>query len=194
MYGLNSMDLRRLNTWLLAWAGALLGHVVGYTAARPSRALEQLSYGSHAYMGPLAAVLVPVGLAAVLVAAVRAVRRNGGGVPTARELVTAQIAVYLVQEVVERIPGSGSPLAAFGSRAVWFGLAAQVLVALLAVRLVRFTASVVRQVLHASPRIVEDPPAPLVPAPSPVADPSHHLRLLPHRRGPPAGAGAPLLA
>lgn len=177
--------LRRLHTLLLAFAGVLLGHIAGYSAADPSRAVEELGLGGHAYIGSVAVVVVPAGLLAMLAVAVQSVRRNGRGLPTARDLGVAQVGLFVVQELLERVPGSGSPLAAAGERAVWLGLVAQVLIAWTVARLLRWTARIVRQVLRPARRLTPVVPVVLVPAgvlSTPIAPAA---RGLPHRRGPP---------
>lgn len=146
------MSLRRVHTLALAIAGVLLGHIVGYTAADPAGAAGEMALGGHTYMGPVVAVGVPLGLLALLALAVRSVRRNGRGLPTARDLVVAQIGLFTVQEFVERIPGPVSPWSAFGERAVWFGFVAQIFIAWGVARLLHWTARVMRQVVQGARR------------------------------------------
>lgn len=179
----------RSTTWLLAIGGVFLGHILGYAVAHPDHADRALALSGHAYFGPAAAVVVPVGALALLVTAIRTVRRLGEA-PTVGELAAVQCGLFMVQEFVERIPGTGNPLDAIAEPGVWAGMLAQVLVAWTAVRLVRATARVVaavargaRPVSSAQPRLVVPPLAPIVPCRA-VA-----LRL-PSRRGPPVVDGA----
>lgn len=179
-----------MHTLLLAFAGVLLGHMAGYSAADPGRAVEELGLGGHEYIGPLAVVAVPVGMVSLLAMAVRSVRRNGRGLPTVRDLVVAQVGLFVVQELVERIPGAASPLSAVGERAVWFGLIAQVLIAWCVARLVHWTARVVRQVAPGTRQVSRRAPA--VAAISFIVDAlaRESVLRLPHRRGPPARGGS----
>lgn len=186
------MGLRRVHTLLLASAGVLLGHIAGYSMADPSAAQRELSLGAHAYLGMASIVLIPLGLTAALAMGIRSVRAHGRGLPTARDLAVTQVGLFALLEVLERIPGPGSPTDVFAARAVWFGAAAQLLVAIAVAWLVRFTALVARQVLGsarrrlAAPAIVTDAVCDLALGVTSIS------RRLPRRRGPPRLA-APVL-
>lgn len=180
---------RRISLGLLAIAGVLVGHALGYLVAYPDDAERAMAGAGHGYLGPVAAVVAPFGLAAVLAIAVRTVRRLAAA-PSLWQLAGVQVLVFAAQEVLERIPGPGQPVDVITERAVWFGLVAQLLVAWLSLRLVGLTARVVRAVARAPrPRLVASPPrvACLRSARVPVHP---ALGRLPRRRGPPALLGA----
>lgn len=176
----------RVSLWLLASAGVLVGHVIGYAVAHPDDVDRSVALAGHAYMGPVGTILIPLGLLAVLGIAIRTVRRGRAtDVPTLRHLATAQVALFLVQEVLERAAGPVAPSTVFTERGVWFGVVAQVLVAWVALRLVRFSVAVVRAVAS-GPKVATSA------APSlPYGTPAQRVRVesfatfLPRRRGPP---------
>ncbi len=178
---------RRLSLWLLATAGVVVGHLLGYAVAHPTGSDRAAALAGHEYLGTVGTVLLPLGLAAAMVTAVRMVRRIGGA-PTLVSLAGLQVALFCVQEVVERIPGPGAPVDVLAERGVWFGIAAQVLVAWLALRLVHCSSALVRLVVGGlAPRSAAAPLRRVLPlrerTPSPTV--SH---LLPSRRGPPVVA------
>lgn len=181
----------RATTWLLAIAGVFVGHLVGYTLAHPDEADRALALSGHAYFGPAASVLVPLGAMAMLVVAVRTARRLGEA-PTVLQLAGAQVGLFAVQEVAERAVGSEGAARVIAERGVWLGLVAQVAIAWLSVRLVGLTARVVRRVVlgdRPSPKVA---PRLVVRAIAAVA-PCRSVELrLPSRRGPPRQLGAAL--
>jgi hypothetical protein len=179
---------RRTSLWLLATAGVVVGHLLGYAIAHPTGSDRAAALAGHEYLGDVGTVVLPLGLLAVMAIAVRTVRRLGDA-PTVVQLASLQIALFGVQEVLERIPGPGAPVDVLTERGVWFGVLAQVVVAWVALRLVHHTARVVRRLAAgARPRPAAAPARParvpgrqLVPGLPMVA-------LLPARRGPPRRA------
>lgn len=149
----------------VAAAGALAGHAVGYHLARPTHAVAHLTTG-HGYSGALAAVVLPLGAAALVALAIRHARRTGG-VPglTVRSLAGVQLGIFLAQELGERLAaGQGLDLAR--DRGVWWGVIAQVVIAWLLVRALRLGAAIVTWLTrrpkpsrqrHRRPRPVTDP-------------------------------------
>lgn len=175
----------RATTWLLASGGVFIGHILGYAVAHPDHAERTLALSGHAYFGPAAAVVVPLGAIALLVTAVRMARRLDEA-PSVGELAVVQVGLFLFQELVERIPGTGAPLDAFAEPGVWAGLVAQVLLAALVVRAVRATARVVRHVCSGARPAVSVGALLLVDRPDTTVSWSSVALLLPSRRGPPA--------
>ncbi len=120
-------------------AAVLTGHALGYQIA----GLAGIAH--HGYMGPAASLVVPLGLAAIVM-----LGRSRGWVDTAGSppvrwhvLVGAQVAVYLVQEIAETIqvdPGALNHLVT--NRSVLMGLIAQPLVAWLVVVALRATRAI----------------------------------------------------
>ena len=182
---------RRISLGLLAIAGVLAGHALGYLTAYPDDAERALAGAGHGYLGPLAVAVAPLGLVAVLAIAVRTVRRLGSA-PSLGRLVAFQTALFLAQEVLERIPGPGQPIDVVTERAVWFGLVAQLLVAWIALRLVALTARVLRAVAHGSRLRLGTPGTPAITLDATLAPTRSAAGGLPRRRGPPVLAGAAL--
>jgi hypothetical protein len=120
---------RQLALWLVAAAGALCGHEIGY---RVAGLLGPAAGGSgpalHAYVPLASAVLAPAAVVAVLVLAVRSARSAGLRDVGAGRLVLAQLVICTAQEVLERVP-SGAVGDVWHDRGVRWALAAQVLVA-----------------------------------------------------------------
>ncbi len=188
------MDPRRLAFWLLTTAGVAVGHVAGYAVAHPAAAAREAALGGHEYLPGAAAVAVPLGVVAALVWAVRTSRDLGlAGSLRVRHLAAAQVAVFAAQEVGERavtgLHPSDALVAAVGERGVWFGLAAQVLVAAASVRAVGLVRRLARAVTTGPRRrLLAAPPAPLVPVAA-LARPATLRTVAPvGRRGPPATA------
>lgn len=120
---------------MLATAGVAVGHIAGYALAHPDAAAREAALGGHAYLPAAAATVIPVGVVVALWWAVRTARQLGlGGQIDWRRLAAAQVAVFAVQEVGERLVGGEATTAVFVERGVWFGLVAQLVVAFLVVR------------------------------------------------------------
>ena len=177
--------LRRTSLWLLATAGVVIGHLVGYAVAHPTGSGRAAALAGHEYLSGVGTVLLPLGLVAVVAIAVRTVRRLDDP-PTLTSLASLQVALFLAQEVLERIPGPGAPVDVLGERGVWIGIVAQVVVAWLALRLVHRTVGVVRRlVAGVRPRLTATPL--LLPRSGPIVAVcgAAVAGLLPSRRGPP---------
>ena len=133
---------------MLATAGVAVGHIVGYAVAHPDGAAREVALGGHAYLPAAASVVIPLGIAGALWWAVTTARALGlAGVVDLRRLAAAQLALFAVQEVGERVVGGEAAASVLGERGVWFGLLAQVLVAHLSVRAIEWTRRVVRAVV-----------------------------------------------
>jgi hypothetical protein len=143
------MDPRRIAFWMLAVAGVAVGHIAGYAIAHPDAAGREAALGGHAYLPVAASVLVPLGVVAALAWAVQTARSMGmSGHIDARRLALAQIGVFAVQEVAERIVNGAGAGSALAERGVWIGLVAQVVVALLVTRAVDLASRAVRFVVR----------------------------------------------
>jgi hypothetical protein len=130
---------------MLAVSGVAVGHILGYAVAHPDAAAREAALGGHAYLPATASVVIPLGVVAALVWAVRTSRQLGlaGTIPF-RTLLAAQVGVFAVQELGERVLAGEPASAVLVERGVWFGLVAQVLVAYLITRSV----DAVRRVVH----------------------------------------------
>lgn len=152
------MSPRRIAFWLLVTAGVAVGHVAGYAAAHPEAAAREAALGGHAYLPPLAAAIIPLGVVAALVWAVRTARELGlAGQIRWSHLALAQVAVFAVQEVGERVVVGGAATDALAERGVWFGLVAQLLVAFVITRAIDLVRRTVRFVLAGGRRTVSLP-------------------------------------
>ncbi len=155
---------------MLAIAGVAVGHIVGYGLAHPEDAAREAALGGHAYLPATASVVVPLGVVAALVWAVRTSRQLGmaGSIPW-RHLACAQVGLFALQEIGERAV-VGDPLSSvFVERGVWLGLVAQVAIALLVTRAVDAVRRVVRSV-RCGGRLLGDRlhlEIPFVPVPAP---------------------------
>lgn len=122
---------------MLVVAGVAVGHIAGYAVAYPDAAGREAALGGHGYLPVAAGIVVPLGVVAALVWAVRTARSMGmAGEIETRHLALAQSAVFLCQEVAERVVAGNGVTATLGERGVWFGLLAQVVVAFLVTRAV----------------------------------------------------------
>lgn len=130
---------------MLAVSGVAVGHIVGYGVAHPQAAAREAALGGHAYLPSVAAVAIPLGVVAALVWAIRTSRQLGlaGAIPF-RTLAIAQLAVFAVQEIGERVVVGEPASSVLTERGVWFGLLAQVAVA----RLITRSVDAVRRVVH----------------------------------------------
>jgi hypothetical protein len=131
------MTRRRL-LWLLAPTGTLAAHSLAYG---PLAGGHHDDGAMHAYLPVVAVVAVPAAIVAVLWATTH---RRGRVVqlPSVRSLVAAQLGVFAVQEVFERLASRVSLSELLDHPAVRWGLALQAVTgaaALLATRLLRRT-------------------------------------------------------
>jgi hypothetical protein len=131
------MTSRRL-LWLLAPTGTLAAHGLAYG---PLAGGHHDDGAMHVYLPLVAALVVPGAIVALLWATTH---RRGRAVqlPSVRALVAAQLEVFAVQEVVERLAARVSLSELVDHPAVRWGLALQVFTAaaaLLATRLLRQT-------------------------------------------------------
>jgi hypothetical protein len=172
----------------LSAGGLVVGHALGYLLAEPDPALRDahLAATGHGGFGLLAGCGL---LAAVLAAAWSAARASAGTparLPGTPALATVQVAAFAAIEVVER---GFSPSAAASDRAVWIGLALQVLVALAVSaflrRAVRTARSLARGALPLRPPRAGALPARPLPTP-PLRRPRPAVRL----RAPPSASPA----
>lgn len=160
------MGPRAVAISMLAVSGVAVGHIVGYAVAHPETAAREAALGGHAYLPSAAAVAIPLGVVAALAWAIRTSRQLGlaGAIPF-RTLAVAQLAVFAVQEIGERIAVGEPASSVLTERGVWFGLLAQVAVAHLITRSV----DAVRRVVHlltGGGRVLRDvlcPPVSFVP-------------------------------
>ena len=130
--------MRTLRWWslLLVPSGFLAGHELGYQAAT---ALGRAPVpGDHGYLGGVALVAAPFAFAAVARSLLAGLRDE---LPPVRwsTLAGAQVALFLPAEVAEHAAAGLAPAATLAEPAVLLGLAAQLAVAALLVRIVRTT-------------------------------------------------------
>ncbi len=146
------MSPRRVAFWMLATAGVAVGHIAGYALAHPDGAAREAALGGHTYLPAAAATVIPVGVLAALWWAVRTARSLGlAGCIDWRRLASAQLAVFAVQEVGERLVGGEGLDAVVTERGVWLGLVAQVAVAFLTTRGIDLVRRAVRLVTGSRP-------------------------------------------
>lgn len=120
----------------LVAAGVVLLHQVAYLLAHPDPVARAAAAEGHAYLAPLAEVVVPVGLAVVVWLLALRTARLWGGVAVAVAPLTGLVAAgYLTLEVGERVVRGAGATAALTEPAVWLGLALAPLLALLTHRL-----------------------------------------------------------
>lgn len=166
-----SGSLRWPGLILVAWAGVLAGHMLGYGV---SGLLGAISATPHAHLDPLADVLVPLGAIALTAIAATDPSRSGWrrGLTVPR-LAGVQSVLYLVLEWGERaVQGHG--LAELLSLPVIAGFVAQLVVAVVVVSTVRLVwrATRIRPLVMAPwPRLV--PAEPRAPLPATTRDPRH---------------------
>lgn len=157
---------------MLAVAGVAVGHIVGYAVAHPDAAAREAALGGHAYLPAAAATAIPLGVAAALWWAVRTARTLGmGGRIDTRHLAVAQLGVFAVQEVGERLVSGGSAPSLLAERGVWFGVLAQILVAFLVTRALSWAQRIVRSVVagaRTSTALPSDPLIAVLPEPAPI--------------------------
>lgn len=144
------MTDRAVTTLALAMAGTLAAHQLGYGMSTFLAASGGVP--DHAHMGPMIGVSLAI---AAIAGAVLMVRRAGAPAPGAAALAATQTVLFLVLEVAER---HGDVVALVSSPAVWWGLAAQPLIAWVVLWLVGVGRLVAARLAH------------LVPVPAPGAD------------------------
>ncbi|MCO8129004.1 hypothetical protein NHL50_17500 [Acidimicrobiia bacterium EGI L10123] len=160
------MSPRGVAISMLAVSGVAVGHIVGYGVAHPQAAAREAALGGHAYLPAAATVAIPLGVVAALAWAIRTSRQLGlaGAIPF-RTLALAQLGVFAVQEVGERVAVGDAASGVLTERGVWFGLLAQVAVAYLITRSIDAVRRVVR-LLTGGGRVLRDlvcPPVSIVP-------------------------------
>lgn len=144
---------------MLATAGVAVGHIAGYALAHPDGAAREVALGGHAYLPTAAATVIPLGVVAALWWSIKTARSLGlAGQIDWRRLAAAQVAVFIVQEIGERFVGGEGLDAVVSERGVWFGLVAQVVVAVLAVRGIDLVRRAVRLVVGGRPVTTGLPP------------------------------------
>lgn len=171
---------------MLATAGVAVGHIVGYALAHPDGAAREAALGGHAYLPAAAATAIPVGVVAALWWAIRTARSLGlAGQFDWRRLAAAQLAVFAVQELGERVVGGEGAAAVLSERGVWFGILAQIAVAYLAVRGIDLVQRVVRLVSAGRP-VTTRLPLVLLFVPHPPVSTSPHATVAVGLRAPPS--------
>lgn len=129
---------------LAAPVGVLGGHAIGYLAAPGPAAAGALHHG---YLALVLAIAVPLAVLAVAWAATAGAASGGGAAMAPPRplpvgpLLLAQWVLFTSQEVAEHTLAGHGPVAALQSRALWWGLAAQVVTALAVVVLLRASAA-----------------------------------------------------
>jgi hypothetical protein len=148
-----------LASLVLAMAGVLISHTLGYGVAHLDAADRAEALRDHAYLVILSWLVVPAALAVVGWLAVRAVRAAGSGVGiTTGRLTVSMWALLAVQEVGERVASGGVGDVAH-EPGVWWSAGLVVLVAWILVGLVSSTAWVADRLRRRDPDPV---PAPAV--------------------------------
>ncbi len=128
---------------LLAPSGVLAGHAVGHLIA-PGNGGHSVDHG---YLGLAAAMAAPLALVALVCAGARGSQPGAGGRKVSRRpvpvgaLLVAQSLLFAGQEAIEHVAAGHGVIAVLGSPAVWVGLAAQVVTAVLLVLLLRASAT-----------------------------------------------------
>ncbi len=120
---------------LLAPSGVLAGHAVGHLIA-PADGGHAVDHG---YLGVAVAMAAPLALLALAWVGARG-REVSRPVPLGA-LLAAQLLLFGGQEAIEHVAAGHGAGAFLGSPAVWVGLAAQVVTALVLVLLLRVTAT-----------------------------------------------------
>jgi hypothetical protein len=160
---------------LAAPAGVLGGHAIGYLLAPGPAGTAAVHHG---YLALVLAVAVPLAAMAVGWSATVGSGRDGADSGVALgALLAAQWMLFAGQETVEHALAGHGAAAAFHSPALWCGLAAQVLTALVAVVVLRASAATGARLRALAGRF------------PPVA-----LPVLPWRAAPPPGRPLPSLA
>jgi hypothetical protein len=175
---------RRLMIALLVPIGVWLGHALAYAIEGPSGADVA---DQHGYLGLAPILTVPAALLAVTWWATGR-RGRRAELPGALSLAAVQVALFLLQETVERLEVAGDPLSVLSSPVLWWGIGAQALAAGLVALLVRAARRTVEALLLRRRRRRASEPVTV--AATPVDRPLRRRPRTPaSRRGPP-----PLLA
>jgi hypothetical protein len=169
---------RRLMVALLVPVGVWLGHALAYAIDGPPGAEVA---DQHGYLGLAPILTVPAALLAVTWWATGR-RGRRAELPGALSLAAVQVALFLLQETVERLAVTGDPLSVLSSPVLWWGIGAQALAAGLVALLVRAARRTVEALLRRPRRA----PQPVAVAATPVDRPLRRRPRTPaSRRGPP---------
>jgi hypothetical protein len=161
----------------VAVAGAVIGHMVAYVLAVPQATVRVTLLGAtgHAYWTEAIAAATVLGLASLATTLRRQFRvgrlsgRPQPGEHVARvagQLAGFQIAIYLVQEALERLEAGVPPHALLDGRLLGIGVAAQSVIAVILA--VLLTAA--GRVAEAAGRALRRPPRRVEPTSLPVVD------------------------
>jgi len=145
-------ERRRLSLLLLAFAGVLISHTVGYWIVSLGATVPAEAVDDHAHMTLLGWLLAPGGLMALAWLAVAGARAVGPRIVIGWPQLAALMASVLVsQEVFERLLGAGSVPAVVTEPSVWLSLVATPAVARLLVLLVGLARCVVEFLVDTRP-------------------------------------------
>lgn len=131
--------------------GVLVGHTVGYGVAPPDPEAIAAS-GGHGYLDAATALATPLLILAMVMALLSGFRRARCSAPSVGRLFTLQAVAFVALEQSERLAAGANATAAVAEPAVWWGLAAQLVVAAAAVMILR--------VLHRTGRLLAGKPRP----------------------------------
>jgi hypothetical protein len=175
---------RFLALGVLAVGMAQVGHALGYLVAHPSAEHRRQALGGHGHLGSLVEVLLPLTLAAV--AWLVWVEMRGRWRLRPGSLALAQVVAFGTQELAERALAGHGLQSLAREPALWVGLAAQVLVAWLAVGVVRMGGQAVASRLQGTGRVIFTSfPSPTRPSSAPSVGAPLSLGSI-SRRGPPS--------
>jgi hypothetical protein len=156
----------------VAVAGAVIGHMVAYVLAVPSPTVRVALLGAtgHAYWTAAIAASVVLGLASLAATLGRRFRAGllaGRPQPGERlghvagQLASLQIAIYLIQEALERLEAGIAPHALLDGRLLVTGVVVQTAIALVLAALLTLAdraAEAVGRALRRSPWLLVPPP------------------------------------
>lgn len=175
---------RFLALGVLAVGMAQVGHALGYLVAHPSAEHRRQALGGHGHLGSLVEVLLPLTLAAV--AWLVWVEMRGRWRLRPGSLALAQMVAFGTQELAETAMAGHGLQTLAREPALWVGLAAQVLVAWLAVGVVRMGGQAVASRLQGTGRVIFTSfPSPRRPSTAPSVGAPLSLGSI-SRRGPPS--------
>jgi len=112
-----------LKKWILVVAGVLAGHQLAHAFAH-----DHTNGAAHGYLAAAGFVVFPLAAFAILDVAWREAT-TGVRLIRVRQLLAAQTAVFVVQELSEALVVGTTPLAAASDPILWLGVAAQIGVA-----------------------------------------------------------------